>query len=104
MSLDYTRITTAAIAALKTKGMKPDDVPFKETGKGALELIVDEIAKAVINEITSNAVVSTTLSTSLNTVFSAGVPAPNDGGAALQTAWKGATSGGAADGATGGIS
>ncbi len=103
MSLDYSRITTAAKSALVGHGMKPDDVPFGSTGKGALELIIDEIAKAVINEITSNAVVTTGLDIGLNSVFTAGVPAPPDGGTALQTAWKAATIGGIADGATGGV-
>lgn len=61
MAMDYTRITAAAKAELLGYGMKPDDVPFGTTGKGALELIVDAIAKAVINEITTNGVVSTTV-------------------------------------------
>jgi len=75
MSLDYTRVTTAAVDALKAKGMKPDEVPFGSTGKGALELIVDEIAKAIINEFKTNAVVSTNVSTTVSVASVSGVTA-----------------------------
>ena len=106
MSLDSSKITAAAKAALIAHGMQPDKVIFKvegfpETGKSALELIIDEIAKAVVSEFVNNAVVKTTLNSSLNTIFAAGIPAPPDGGTALQTAWIAATLLGVKDGATG---
>ena len=65
MALDYTRITTQAVNTLKGHGMKPDDVPFEDTGKSALELIVDAIAEAVIIEIKTNAVVDTSVTTTV---------------------------------------
>lgn len=104
MAMDYTRPSAAALAALKGHGMKPDDVPFGITGKGALELIVDEVTKAIINEISTNAVVKTSLDQSLNTIFLAGVPVPTDGGTALQLAWIAATNLGAKDNSTGEVS
>ena len=60
-----------------------------------------EVMKVIYDKIKQDAQVSTTLDTSLNTTFSAGVPVPQDGGLTLQTAWKAATTGGAADGASG---
>lgn len=57
----------------------------------------------ILGFIAGNAEVSTALSTSLNTVFTNGVPVPTDGGTALQTAWKAGTAAGAADNATGTI-
>jgi hypothetical protein len=44
--------------------------------------------------------IKTTLDQSLNTIFSAGVPVPTDGGAALKAAWIAATAAGAKDDAT----
>lgn len=61
------------------------------------------IAKGVIDHIKSNMEVKGVkckLDTGLNTVFTAGVPIPMDGGLALQTAWKLATIAGAADHST----
>jgi len=58
----------------------------------------------IFDHIVTNMVVTAALDTSLNTIFSSGAPAPTDGGAALQTAWKAATVGGTADGSTGGVS
>ena len=106
--MDFNKIVTQAKAALEAYGMNPDAVPLvvegkTPTGKGALELIILEIARAVVAEIQTNAVVTTTLDQGLNGVFNAGVPVATDGGAALQTAWKAQTTGGAKDDATGGI-
>lgn len=72
--------------------------------KAAMKADIELFVEALFDHIKNNAVVSTTLSTSLNSVFSTGAPVPTDGGAALQTAWKGATAGGVADGSTGTIS
>lgn len=65
MAMNYTNITTAAKAELVAQGFKPDDVPFGTSDKGALELIIDAIAKATINEIKTNGVVSTTVATAI---------------------------------------
>lgn len=51
--------------------------------------------------LTSNAVVKSTLDSSLNTIFTSGVPVPTDGGTALKTAWTAITAAGAKDDATG---
>ena len=59
---------------------------------------------AIVNHITNNAEVSTTLDQSLNTIFTGGVPVVNDGGAALKTAWSTSTALGAKDDASGGVS
>jgi len=44
--------------------------------------------------------IKTTLDSSLNTIFTTGVPVVGDGGAALKTAWTAATAAGAKDDAT----
>lgn len=65
MALNKDRITAAAMATLKAAGFKPDDVPFKDTGKSAAEIIVDAVAEAVVNEFKTNGVVSTSVSTTV---------------------------------------
>lgn len=69
MALDANRITAAAMITLKGVGMKPDDVPFLDTGKSALEHIVDAVAQAVISEIKAHAEVNT----NVNTTVAAGI-------------------------------
>jgi len=71
----------------------------KSVQDSSMDIIVEEIMK----HIASNGEVSVKLTTGLNTVFTAGVPAPTDGGTALQTAWKLVTQGGVADSSTGTI-
>jgi len=69
----------------------------------SLKKMCYSIAKGVVDEILDNLEIKgikVTLNSGLNTVFSSGVPIPQDGGTALQTAWKAATAGGAADDAT----
>ncbi len=65
--------------------------------KKMIQVIIDEMTAL----ITDHAETSSTLTTSLNDVFSAGVPAPPDGGAALQSAWITSTLGGIADASEG---
>lgn len=88
MSLDSSRIVSAAMLTLTDKGFKPDDVPFGETGKSALEHIVEAVAVAVVNEIKEFAEVTTKLSHGHLEVWSSGVPFATDGGLALQTSTK----------------
>ena len=60
-------------------------------------------AVGIIDHVVANMEVNgieTTLDASLNTIFTAGVPVLNDGGTALQAAWKLATTGGAKDDST----
>ena len=62
------------------------------------------IGNAIVDHIKANAELDDAkLSQSLNTIFSNGVPVPQDGGTALKTAWTANTSGGAKDGVEGGI-
>ena len=68
------------------------------------DAMVNRLATAIVDEIKNNAEVDTTLTSSLNSIFTAGVPVATDGGLALQTAWKLATAAGAKDSASGGIS
>lgn len=79
----HTRVTTAAINALKTIGMKPDDVPFLQTGKSGLEHIITEITKAIISDLQTNGIIKVTLKTGLEISLAKGVPVPTDGGVAL---------------------
>ena len=82
--------------------LDPGD-PAKAPNPDDLSDICLSIATGVINHIISNMEIKgikATLDTSLNTVFSAGVPVAMDGGLALQTAWKTATAAGAADDST----
>ena len=104
MSLSHQRITSAAMATLREAGFQPDKVPFQQTGKSALELIVDAISQAVLDEITTNGVVKVALDKGLAAWMGNGVPVPQDGGTALQSGLVTAAQGGAYDKATGGIS
>lgn len=61
--------------------------------------LLTELLTYIVDEIEIKSL-KTTLDTSLNTIFTAGVPVAMDGGLALQTAWKAATAAGAADDAT----
>jgi len=68
-----------------------------------LKMMCFAITTGIIEEILANLEikgVKVVLDTSLNQVFSAGVPVPMDGGAVLQTCWKAATMAGIADKAT----
>lgn len=68
--------------------------------KDALEADWELFMGVVLDHIKTNMVVKTTLDTSLNSIFSSGTPVPNDGGAALKTAWTSSTAAGAKDDAT----
>lgn len=85
MSLDANRITSVAMGTLRDAGFKPDDVPFGDTGKSALEHIVSALASAIISEIKQHGDVSVTLDPQLAAWMSLGVPVPMDGGVALKT-------------------
>ena len=51
------------------------------------------IASAIVDHIKANAEFDgAKLETTLNSIFSGGIPIPNDGGATLQVAWGNATS------------
>lgn len=54
MAMNFQNIVDQAKAELEGYGMKPDDVPFGTTGKGALELMITAISKAVLDEIVTN--------------------------------------------------
>ena len=71
----------------------------KQNTEAVWQLICNTIFTHMINNMEIKDI-TTVLNTSLFDVFSQGTPAANDGGAALQTAWKDATNNGAADGAT----
>jgi len=60
---------------------------------GASEEQIKARAEAVENVKNYNALVMQFIKDELNGVFSAGVAIPQDGGTALQTAWKTATTG-----------
>lgn len=55
MAMDKSRIVSATMQTLQAAGFHPEKVPFLDTGKSALEHIVDAIATAVVNEITGHA-------------------------------------------------
>lgn len=62
------------------------------------------IANAIVNHFKNNAELDEAkLEQGLNTIFSSGVPVPQDGGSALKVAWTNATAGGAKDAVIGGI-
>ena len=65
MAMDKSRITAAAVETLKSKGFDLEAVPFQQTGKSAAEIMVDAIADAVVNEIRTYGVVTTTVSTTV---------------------------------------
>ena len=77
MAMDFNNIVTQAKTALEAYGMNPDAVPLvvegkTPTGKGALELIILEIARAIVEEIQANAVVTTTVTTTVTGTLPAG--------------------------------
>ena len=106
MAMSKTVLRDALDPRIKTALDKmKDDTSLDIAGKNAALVtfatdLATLIADEVIDHITGNMVVATTLDTSLNTTFTAGVPVLNDGGAVLQTAWKSATASGARDDAT----
>lgn len=71
----------------------------KSVQDSSMDIIVEEILK----HIADKGEIAVKLTTGLNTVFTAGVPVPTDGGTALQVAWKLVTQAGAADKSTGTI-
>ena len=90
------QVVDALVTAGKYPGLNAGDI-------ASLKADMAVSYQAMIDYMNANAVIKTSLDTGLNPVFSAGIPVPNDGGTALQTAWKSATSGGAADDSTGTI-
>jgi hypothetical protein len=54
MALDKSRITSQAKATMIGHGADPDAVPFGGTGKGFLELLIDAVAEAVVDEVVAN--------------------------------------------------
>jgi hypothetical protein len=55
MAMNTSRIVSAAMSDLQSRGFHPEKVPFLDTGKSALEHIVEAVSVAVVNEITTNA-------------------------------------------------
>lgn len=90
----------AIVDALVSAGRYPG-LDAEEIAQLKADMAITEQAR--IDYQKANIVVKTTLDTGLNAVFAAGVPVPTDGGTALQTAWKVATTAGAADDSTGTI-
>ena len=72
MPLDYNRIVSQSKNELVAIGLKPDDVPFENTGKGVLELIIEAVAKAVVDEFTANADVNTTVAAGIGVQVNTG--------------------------------
>lgn len=97
MALNGDTLAQEIVATIDTTGAS-------QAEKDALLDSWKKIAGAIVNHIKSNAELDNAkLTQSLNTIFSSGTPVPQDGGAALKTAWMGATSGGAKDAVQGGI-
>lgn len=65
MAINKTSIINGTISDLKELGFDPDAVIFKETGKSAIEWIIEKLTNHIINEITSNGEVSTTVATGI---------------------------------------
>lgn len=80
-------------------GASPEQIAARDEAVAQVKDMAQKIFQYMIDYMEVKGV-EVTLDTSLNTVFTAGVPVPTDGGTALQTAWKAATTGGAADDAT----
>lgn len=98
MAMTGAAMAQAVIEALDAAGKYPG------LDQAQLDAVRDdmEIAyQAMIDYIKDNAVVKTTLDSGLNSIFTTGVPVPNDGGANLQLAWSTDTGSGAKDTATG---
>lgn len=87
-------VIDALVAAGRYSGLSEDQINQLKADTAIAE-------QARIDYMKANVVVKTSLDTGLNSVFTAGVPVPTDGGTALQTAWKAATIAGAADDSTG---
>ena len=95
MALDSAALKTAIFdgikAQLDTLFSDPSEPPDRDSvwdaisGVIATQIVDHVVANLEIKGITVN------LDPGLTAVFVAGVPAPNDGGAALQTAWQGST-------------
>jgi hypothetical protein len=101
MALNATTLASDMLTAYSNAGkLVGMDTPAQNKLKADWEFMFN----LLFTHIKNNAVVSTTLDSGLNTVFSSGVAVPQDGGTALQTAWKAATTAGAKDDATGTIS
>ncbi len=101
MSLSADRVVAASMTTLRGFGLKPDEVPYGDTGKSSMELVVQAVAAALIEEITTNGVVKVQLDQGLAAWMGVGVPVPTDGGAALKTTLIAAAQGKAYDTATG---
>lgn len=70
------------------------------TGIEALvKILVNKTIEHILENLEINGI-QVTLNTSLNSIFSQGVPVPTDGGAALKVQWAALTAGGVADIAT----
>jgi hypothetical protein len=75
------------------------DGPNYNPAEVMISTIVDKLFDHLVSNMEVNGI-NTTLDNSLNVVFTSGVPVPQDGGAALQTAWKASTAGGSSDNAS----
>ena len=96
MAFDSSKLKTAI------KKRMTDELGFdfsKATQDSSTDIIIEEILKHIAEE----GEVNVKLTTGLNTVFASGVPAPPDGGTALQAAWIAATLAGIADNSKGTI-
>jgi hypothetical protein len=101
MALNSSNCASEIVTALENAG---NLTGLDTAAKNKLTTDLDLFVGALFAHIASNMVVSTTLDTSLNSVFSAGTPIAQDGGTALQTKWITETAAGAADDATGTVS
>ena len=91
--------STTLIADIKERMHEELGIDFTGSeSPSAMEIMIEEILK----HLAANIEVDTSLiNGGLNSVFIGGVPAPSDGGTALQVAWIASTSAGAKDKAKG---
>lgn len=81
------------------KDPSAEQTAAREAAFASTRDLVEKVCQYIVDQLEINGI-KETLDVSLNTIFTAGVPAPTDGGLALQTAWKAATTGGIADDST----
>lgn len=92
-------LADAMVAAAESVSEAPDGTPIAPEPKTIIKAQMEVLMSWLVANVEIKGV-KVVRDVSLNTVFTAGVPVPTDGGAALQIAWKAGTAGGAADGST----
>lgn len=102
MSLtDDTKLTALAESIATPLSADPSDE--EKAARSVAVTDIKRLCQKIMEYVVANGEIKgikALLDISLNTIFTAGVPAPTDGGLALQTAWKLATAAKAADGST----